>query len=124
MYGSEDSSYNNDEDDTSAWDSESSIGTPNVTRSMGNTLDDENVESQDEGYEIKRNASNNNLNGDFGNIGMGSYGTVSAGENDKLLNVSVVGTLASGERGGEGVKRVNKKNRRKSSTKKLPSFHS
>ena len=49
MYGSEDGSYMGEEDDeTSAWDSENSVGTPKETRSMGNMLDDENVESQDE----------------------------------------------------------------------------
>ncbi|GMH69822.1 hypothetical protein TrRE_jg12330, partial [Triparma retinervis] len=52
MYGSEDGSYMGEEDDeTSAWDSENSVGTPKETRSMGNMLDDENVESQDEEYQ-------------------------------------------------------------------------
>ena len=73
--------------------------------------------------------SNNNLNGDFGNIGMGSYGSVSAGEAGELLgnfgvtsNVSISGAV--GGEGGGAIKRVNKKNRRKSSAKKTPSFHS
>mmetsp|Transcript_3163 Transcript_3163/g.6384 ORF Transcript_3163/g.6384 Transcript_3163/m.6384 type:complete len:374 (+) Transcript_3163:119-1240(+) len=135
MYGSEDSSYNDDEDETSAWDSENSIATPNPEpRSFGKSLDDDNVESSEETDRLKRKASSNNLNNEISGIGMGNYGSVGGDystEKDKLMGTSPMGGsvdvsgVLNGENTGNPVRRIKRKDRRKSSsTKKLPSFHS
>jgi len=138
MYGSEDSSYN-DEEETSAWDSENSIGTPKPGRSLGNDLDDQNrddeIESEDEEYSIRRNMSQNDLNADMGGIGMSmsmgdnGYGSVEGGEKTSLLkvksqsSVSISGML-DGQGSGMPMRRIKKTKRKGSATKKMPSFHS
>ena len=150
MYGSEDSGYGDGEtegEDSSAWDTDNSRGTPNIPPKH---IDDNNPDWEDEeaGVPIPKetSASVNGEGGDSPTASLGAspfaqlddsdaaskymsmpnlrrYGSTGAGEGESLLGGSVVSTQPLGDGSGRAVRRKKSRGKNKSAAK-IPSFHS